>query len=63
MRDAGGVGSDGVTKRSGFTARHVLAKVSWLKLARTLATRNSAVELLFGTVVVALVSSPGSLGF
>ena len=44
--DAGGVASTGVIKRSGFTARHVLAKVSWLRLARTFATRNSAVEPL-----------------
>ena len=42
----GGVGSEGVINRSGLTERHVLASVSWLKFARTFATKKSAVELL-----------------
>ena len=49
LADEGGVGSDGVTRRSAaaaFTERHVRAIVSWLRLASTLATRKRAVDEL-----------------
>lgn len=54
--DGGGVGSEGVMNRSGFTAKHVRASVSWLKSASTLATRNRAVEPLSAAAATAAAS-------
>lgn len=46
LAEDGGVGSDGVTSRSGLTDRQVRAIVSWLRFANTFATRKRAVEEL-----------------
>ena len=54
--DGGGVGSEGVMNRSGFTAKHVRASVSWLRSASTLATRNRAVEPLSAAAATAAAS-------
>lgn len=56
--DEGGVGSEGVMNRSGFTAKHARSIVSWLRLAKTLATRNRAVEPLSAAAAAAAAASP-----
>ena len=54
--DEGGVGSEGVMNRSGFTAKHARSIVSWLRFANTLATRNRAVEPLSAAAAAAAAS-------
>ena len=55
--DEGGVGSEGVMNLSGFTARQVRVSVSWLRLAKTFATRKRAVELLPSSPILAFWTS------